>query len=1014
MEAEGLHFNHLNSSIFLIKTNFCMKKTLMQSIFAICLFMSISYTAMAQQNKLNHGFRLIDKKFVREVNAECYLFEHVKSGARVLKIAAPDHNKTFCIAFHTIPESDAGTPHILEHSVLNGSEHYPVKSPFDIIVKSSLKTFVNAFTGKDMTYYPAASMNEKDYFNLMQIYLDAVYKPLIYKDERIFKQEGWHYELNGPDDPLVYRGIVYGEMKGAYSNPSRYVTYYMFKNLFPDNGYGFESGGFPQAIPGLSWEEFKNYHTKYYHPDNSYIILYGDADLDKELALINDHYLSGYSKSNQPVSTTPQPPFAEMKRLREYYPAMEGKGTEKQTFLSLSFVFGEGKDQLTSEGISLLANLLVSGESAPVRLALQKAGIGSDVSAGVTSYSQNVLQIQVRNADASQADDFYRIVMQCFKEAALQGIDTGRMEGLINRYEFSLREDNDAQKGLSLIQKVLPLFIYDNNPMAALTWEERISRLRSGLKTGWYSELLQKNIIANPHSLLLTVEPKPGMDARQNQEVDQKLAQYRESLSPDAVRELIRETHELIAYQNRDDDPAAKATLPTLSKSDINPKTTFHQAQSLKEDGIPVLHYETFTNKVLYTNLYFDLRVLSPEDLPYASLLTELFSAMNTSGYSFALLDEELNKQTGGFYTYLNRYLENNDDSRIRPFFVTSVKATAENADKMFNLSEEILLRSLFNDPERIKTLIARHLSQLEASLKADGSTISSTRLRSYYSVDGIFDEITQGYDYYTFIHHLNQNLDDSMSGLISRLTGIAKKIFTRENLMVGITCSKEDYPLFVKHLTRFAGNLPVGKPVYQTWVMIPEVRNEGFLTSSRVQYVNMGGNFRKLGYSWNGSMLVLNQIVSRDWLNQQIRVVGGAYGGYSTISSNGNISMVSYRDPNLTETYENFRATAAFLKNFEADETGMTQYIIGTIARLDQPLRTSQQGERAFYNFFTGLKEADYQKERDEVMGTTSTMIRSYADMISKVVKQNMHCTYGNAEKLEGSKEYFGVLLKI
>ncbi|HRZ49764.1 MAG TPA: insulinase family protein [Bacteroidales bacterium] len=986
----------------------------MKSIFALFLVISLSLSTMAQQNKLTHGFRLIEKRFIKEVNADCYFFEHEKSGAKVLKIAAPDPNKTFCVAFHTIPESDAGTPHIMEHSVLNGSETFPVKSPFDIILKSSLKTFVNAFTGKDMTYYPAASMNEKDYFNLMHIYLDAVFKPLIYKDERIFRQEGWHYELNGPEDPVLYRGIVYGEMKGAYSNPVRYVNYHMYRNLFPNNGYGYESGGYPDAIPDLTWEDFKNYHAKYYHPGNSYMVLYGDADLDRELAFISEKYLSGFTRSDKPVVVPFQAPFKAMKRVEAYYPVMEGAETGKQTFLSLSFVFGEGKDQLTADAISLLARLLISGESAPVRLALQKAGIGSDVSAGVTSYQQNILQILVRNAEPQQADAFYKIVMDCLKEAAEKGIETGKMEGFINRYEFSLREDNDAQKGLTLLQEVLPSFMLENNPMPGLQWEERIGKLRDGLKSDWYNRLLEKMVITNPHALLLSVAPQPGLDAKQNQAVEEKLAQYRETLSQEQINSLMQETKDLIVYQNLEDDPAAKATLPTLSREDINPKASYHQALLKNEGKNQVLHYETFTNNVLYTNLMFDLRVLAEEDLPYASLLSELLSSLNTTNFSYALLDEELNKHTGGFSAYLNRYLENQDDHRIIPFFVASAKATAGKADKMFTLTEEILLWSLYNDPERIKTLITRHMSQLEASLKADGSGISSTRLRSYHSADGVFDEITGGYAYYTFIKELSESLDERMPELMQRLTTTARKLFVRENLTIGITCSREDYPVFTRNLNTFITSLPSGKPVKETWKLNPEIRNEGFLTASRVQYVNMGANFRKLGYAWDGSLMVLNLILSRDYLNQQIRVVGGAYGGYSTITSNGNISMISYRDPNFSKTLETYRATVDFLENFEADEKAMTQYIIGTIARLDQPLRVSQQGDRAFHNYFTGLQASDYQKERDEVLNTTEEEIKAYAALLRKVTEQDMQCTYGNAATLEAGKDQFKNLIRI
>lgn len=986
----------------------------MKAIKLMILLLALSLAAFGQKSQPKHGFRLIEKRFVKEVNADCYFFEHEKSGARLLKIAAPDPNKTFCIAFHTIPESDGGTPHILEHCVLNGSEHFPVKSPFDVIVKGSLKTFVNAFTGKDMTYYPIASMNEKDYFNLMHIYLDAVYKPLIYKDERIFKQEGWHYELTGIDDPLVYRGIVYGEMKGAYSNSARYVTYHTYRNLFPDCGYGYESGGFPSAIPALTWEAFTQYHKKYYHPDNSYIILYGDADLDKELAFINDKYLSGFERSGKKITMGYQAPFTSMKRVKEYYPVMENAATEKQTFLSLSFVFGEGKNQLLSDGMSLLAQLMVNSESAPVRLALQKAGIGSDVNAGVSSYKQNVMQITVRNAEADQAERFLEIVMEEFSKVASQGIDVPRMEALINRYEFSQRENNDAQKGLSYAQQLLPMFIYDNNPIAGLTYEENLKALKAGLKTGFYEDILRNAFIENPHALLLSVEPKPGMDKALNAKTEEMLQQRKENLSDEAKKALINETHELIAYQNREDAPEALATIPMLSKKDINPKASFHQTLVKKEQNMTVLHHEAFTNNILYCNLFFDLRAIPENLLPYAALLSEVLGSMNTEQYTFAALDDQLNNHTGGFFTYLTRFLENNDDSKLIPKFVATVKATRDKAGYMFDLSSEILLNTRLNDPERLKSLIERHHSQLESRIKSDGSGISNTRLRSYYSRDGLFDEITGGYDYYTFIAGLSASFDEKSGEIIQKLTETADKLFKRENLITGITCSSEDYKAFALGLQEFGKKMPEGKVAYGTWNLKPVIKNEGFLSASKVQYVNSGYNFKKLGYEWNGSMMVLNQIISREWLYKQIRVVGGAYGGYSTISSNGNVAMISYRDPNFTETLESFRSTAAFLKNFTADESQMNQFIIGTISKLDQPLRVSQQGDRAFYNHFTGLTADAYQKERNEVLNTTLGDITRYAEMIGKVLSQEVQCTYGNAEILEAQKGMFKQQVRI
>ncbi len=961
-----------------------------------------------------HGFKLIEKRFVKEVNADCYYFEHVKSGARLIKIAANDPNKTFSISFHTIPDSDAGTPHIMEHSVLNGSKNFPVKSPFDIIQKASLKTFVNAFTGKDMTTYPIASMNEKDYFNLMHLYLDAVFYPRIYDDERILKQEGWHYELTDRDAPIVHRGVVHGEMKGAYSAPNRYVNLWTYKHLFPDNGYGFESGGYPYAIPSLTYEAFKNFHKKFYHPDNSYIVLYGDANLDKELAFINEKYLAHFTRSGNQIMVEDQKPFAAMKDIREYYPVLEGGNTQNQTYLSLSFVYGHNTDLKLSQALSILAYTLFNREAAPVRLALQQAGVGKNINAGVSSYKQNVFTVTLQNANPGDKQKFYDIVMSILKEQSEKGVDKKIVESTLNRNEFQLREGNNAQKGLAYAFQLMPGFVFSKDPFKGLEYEKPLAELKTVLTSNYMEDLIRKAFIDNPHSLLLTVEPKPGMDKELNAKVEEELKNYKSTLSEADIEKLINETQALIAYQKREDTPEALASIPKLALSDINPKAQFYTATAKKVDGIDVLHREDFTNNIVYTNMYFDLRVLPVDMLPYAALLSEVLTSLNTEKYTFGDLNMEINNSTGGFNTYLTRYFEDDDDAKMIPKFVASVKSTNTKVDRLFEISHEILLKTKYNDPERLKTVLTRLQSQLENQAKSDGAGIANTRFRSYFSNAGMFDEITGGYDFYTFVTNLAKEYNTNSEKIIANLTKAANLLFTKDNLMFGITCSNDDYKAFTKNAGILTGKLRTVKPSYYTWNLSLEKKNEGIQTASKVQYVYSGYNFKKLGYGWSGKMLVLNKIISRDWLYKQLRVVGGAYGGYSTFSPVGIASFVSYRDPNLKETIDNYRATVEFIKNFNADADDMAQYIIGTVSGIDQPLTASQRGESAFRNYFQKATPAAAQKERDELLGTTSEDIRNFAKMVSDILDQQYICVYGNAEKIGANRDLFSNFITI
>lgn len=988
---------------------------LSRQILALMLFL-VAPAAMygSKVPKEMHGFKLIEKRFVKEVNADCYYFIHEKSGARLLKIAASDPNKTFSISFHTLPNSDCGTPHILEHSVLNGSTNFPVKSPMDIIQKSSLKTFINAFTGKDATTYPLASMNEKDYFNLMNMYLDAVLYPRIYDEEKIFKQEAWHYELTDKAAPIVYKGVVHGEMKGAFSSPSRYLNYNIYKNLMPNTSYGFESGGYPYAIPNLTWEDFKNFHKKYYHPENSYIVLYGDADLDKELSFINDKYLSKFQKSGNNILAEDQTPFTAMKDVKEYYPVMEGANTDKQTFLSLSFVYGSGSDDKLSLALDMITSVLVNREAAPIRLALQEAGIGKNVSSSVSSYKQNIIQINVQNANPADKDKFYEIVMSILKESVKNGVDKKAVESTLNSYEFQMREGDNAQKGMGYVFQVINSFIFTKNPFTALEYEKPLAELKAGIKANYLEDLVSKAFINNPHTLLLTVEPKPDLDKELNAKVAEDLKKYKESLSEQKLDELIKGTNDLIAYQKREDTPEALATIPMLSLSDINPKAQFFAANAKKAEGVDILHREEFTNKIVYANLYFDLRVIPQELIPYASLLSEVLTSMNTEKYSFGDLNMEINYHTGGINTYLSRYLENNDDSKMIPKFVVSMKATNEKLDKLFELSTEILNKTKYNDPERLKAILIRHQSRLDAQIKGDGSNMANTRFKSYISNTGMFDEQTSGYDYYSFISKLTKDFDSNQQQIIDNLTKVASLLITKENMIVGTTCNSDDYKLFTQKLKLLTSNIKSEKPSYNSWNFTLDNKKEGFQTASKVQYVYGGANFKKLGYSWSGKMLVLNKIISQDWLHKQLRVIGGAYGGRSTFSTSGNITFYSYRDPNLAETVANYKKTSEFLKNFNASEKEMVPYIISTISGIDQPTTPSQRGEISYYNYFIKAKAEDTQKERDEILKTTKNDIVGYAKMINDIIEQGVICVYGNSEKIDANKDLFKNFVKI
>lgn len=965
--------------------------------------------------KSYHGFKLIEKRFVQEVNAECLYFKHEKSGARLFKIMSDDANKTFGIAFKTVPEDDCGTPHIIEHSVLNGSKNFPVKSPFDRLLQGSLNTFLNAMTGSDMTVYPVASMNDKDYFNLMHVYLDAVFNPLIYTDERIFMQEGWHHEMQDTSSVVEYKGVVYNEMKGVYSNPLSELEYQKQRILFPDNAYGHESGGHPAAIPQLTYEKFLDFHRKYYHPSNSYILLYGNADLDKELQFIDEAYLSEYTQSPTEVTIPMQAPFAQMKREVKPYPLADDETPENKTFLSLSFVTGQNTDLALVKALDVLSEALVNQESAPLRRALLDAGIGQEVSAAMSEMQQNVFEIRVLNANPNDADKFYDIVMAELKKVAENGLDSAMLQGIINRMEFNLREGDTPHKGLMYFFMNMSNWMFAQNPYVGLEYEAYLKNLKEGIESGYLQTVIKQYFLNNPHSLLLTLNPQKGLQSELNRQVTDELTTYTSTLTQEQKDSLVKRTTELIEYQQREDDSTALASIPMLELSDIGKTGEWHGAIEKEEEGVKIIHCNEFTNGIIYTSLFFDATVIDKEDIPYIRLLSELLGKLPTRKYTYGDLDNTLNRETGGFNTTLTGFMKDRSDDQLQPKFEVSAKILHNNSPALFDLIEEILLHSKFDDHVRMKELLSRHQSQLDLRMKQNGMNVALTRLYSYHSNQGMFAELRGGLEYYRFLNDLTAKFDQQKNEVTLKLQELVNKLFNRTHLTVGFTCTADDYTkMVVPALNHFTAILPVAANKPQQWIFEPLAKNEGIMTPSKVQFVLQGANFKKLGYEWNGKIRVLDQLLSTDYLQTKIRVIGGAYGGFSRFDPSGNAYFASYRDPNLKETLDNYAGIDAYLDSLSLDSTAMTRFIIGTISRIDRPKTPSEKGDEAFYNHFTRVSSEMVQNERTEILNTTPNDLKQLSKMVKDILDQKTWCVYGNDEKIKETESLFKICISL
>ncbi len=954
------------------------------------------------------GYKVLESRFVDEMNAECVHLEHIKSGAHIFKIKADDPNKLFAVAFKTVPESDAGTPHIIEHSVLNGSKNFPVKSPFDVLMQGSLNTFLNAMTGADMTIYPVASMNDKDYFNLMHVYLDAVFNPLIYEDPRIFKQEGWHYELTGAEDPLIYKGVVYNEMKGSYSSPNRELSYQVYRNLFPDNCYRYSSGGYPTAIPGLSYEAFLDFHRKHYHPSNSYILLYGDAELSEELQFIDEKYLSEYELSDKVVEIKHQEPFDRMKRVVGKYPVLENADTVDQTFLQLSYVIGDVTDRARYMAYDVISDVLVNQESAPLKKALQEAGIGSDVSAYVDGNKQFTMHIMVRNANEKDLDTFYEITDNVINKVVEEGLDKKALEGTINRMEFRLREGDSPQKGLIYGMQLLSGWFFDDNPFKGLEFEKPLAEVKRSLEEDYMEQLIKEDLLNNNHSLLLALKPEPGLQARIDKEIRAELESVKTDMGKEKIEELVEQTNELIEYQQREDTPEALETIPMLSLDDISKEVEWYEAEEREIGEIKTVYLNEFTNGIMYNRILFDLRTLPLDKIQYASLLSNLLGKFDTENFSYGELDNELNIHTGGFSSYINIYNSELDDNNYIPKFILQSKSLQDKTGKMLELAAEIINTSDYTDKERLKTLLVRHHAAVDASVKNNGLFYATQRMQSYYSRTAVVNEMLSGLEYYWFLDGLVKNFDEKADEIVADLQETAAALFNKSNMIAAVTCTQDDYEIYSGELGHFASSMPEGEKSRLNWDLVPVKKNEAFTTTSKVQYVVRGGSYKDLGYEWSGKMLVLEQVLSTDWLQNQIRVIGGAYGGFSGIGRTGDMYFASYRDPNLQESLDVYNKTSGYLEDFDADEKSMTRYIIGTISGMDYPETASMKAGIALSRYFNGITREYMQAERDNVLNTTADDISAMSKMVDELMGQDIYCVYGNNEKIENNKDLF------
>lgn len=957
-------------------------------------------------------YEILDEHRVEDVQSDGFILRHKKSGARIAILSNNDDNKVFYIGFRTPPEDETGVPHIIEHTTLCGSKKFPVKDPFIELAKGSLNTFLNAMTYPDKTVYPIASCNDQDFKNLMDVYLDAVFNPNITKYEEIFKQEGWHYELTGKDDELKINGVVYNEMKGAYSSPDEVLSSQIYRSLFPDNTYSKDSGGNPEYIPKLTYEAYLDFYHKYYHPSNSYIYLYGDMDVVERLEWLDKEYLSLYDYKKVNSEINKQPAFDKIKNVEAQYSITMDDSQENKTYLSYNRVVGDTLDEMLYQAFDVLDYALVSSPGAPVKQALIDAGIGDDV---YGSYDAGILQpvfsFVAKNANASQADEFESIIENTLKEVVKTGINKEALLAGINSSEFKFREADFGQfpKGLLFGLNCLDSWLFDDmKPFIHLECLGTFAKLRKAVDTDYFEKLIQEYLLDNTHGSSVTVKPKRGLGNEREEALAKELSDYKASLSDEEIKKLIEDTEHLKKYQEEPSSDEDLRKLPMLTRADM--KKNAMPFSNIEDEllDVKVVRHDIESNGIDYISFLFDAGDFAQSELGYLGFFTNALGLVSTEKYSYTDLANATNIYTGGISTGTASHPDIKDRNNFVFKFEVKLKVLEKNIDKALELMEQMLLTSDFTDTKRLGELVAQIKARLQANLSSSGHLVAAMRSMSSFSRYALYQDELKGIAFYRSICHIEKELSESPKSVSDKLAAIAKKLFARNRMLISFTGNNEAYgnakPSLEKVIAGFDKMSAIGNQAEVHF----NTAKEAFIDASQIQYVAKTGDFICEGYEYTGALRLLRIILSYDYLWINVRVKGGAYGCMNTFLRSGESYFVSYRDPNLSDTLDVYDRIPEYIKSFSPDERDMTKYIIGTFSALDTPMNPEAKGSRSLSAYLEGITYEQIQKERNEILNAQPEDIRRLADLVEAALKKDSICVIGNENMIKESAGLF------
>ncbi|KZV37449.1 presequence protease 1, chloroplastic/mitochondrial-like [Dorcoceras hygrometricum] len=943
------------------------------------------------------GFEKVSEEFIEECKSKAVLYKHKKTGAEIMSVSNEDENKVFGIVFRTPPKDSTGIPHILEHSVLCGSRKYPLKEPFVELLKGSLHTFLNAFTYPDRTCYPVASTNTKDFYNLVDVYLDAVFFPKCVNDIKTFQQEGWHYELNDPSEDITYKGVVFNEMKGVYSQPDSILGRASQQALFPDNAYGVDSGGDPQVIPKLNFEEFKEFHRKYYHPSNARIWFYGDDDPTQRLRILSE-YLDMFEANSAPEESKidSQKLFSEPIRVVEKYPATEAADSKQKHMVCLNWLLSETPLDLETElAVGFLDHLMMGTPASPLRKILLESGLGEAIVGGGVQDEllQPQFSIGLKGVSEDDIQKVEELIMRTLKKLADEGFDSDAVEASMNTIEFSLRENNTGSfpRGLALMLRSVGKWIYDLDPFEPLKYQEPLKALKARMaKEGSkavFAPLIEKLILNNPHLATIEMQPDPEKASRDEAIEKENLEKVKANMTPEDLAELARATHELRLKQETPDPPEALKCVPCLSLQDI-PKEPMHIPTEVGDiNGVKVLQHDLFTNDVLYAEVVFNMSSLRQELLPLVPLFCQSLLEMGTKDMDFVQLNQLIGRKTGGIsvYPFTSSVRDKKDPCS---HIIVRGKAMSERSEDLFNLVNCVLQDVQLTDQKRFKQFVAQSKARMENRLRGSGHGIAAARMDAKLNVAGWISEQMGGLSYLEFLRTLERRVDEDWSEISASLEEIRKTLISKNDCLINLTADGKILKNSEKHISNFLDMLPNTFPVGS----IPlnsrlSPTNEAIVVPTQVNYVGKAANLFDTGYKLKGSAYVISKYLNNTWLWDRVRVSGGAYGGFCDFDTHSGVfSYLSYRDPNLLKTLDVYDGTSNFLKELEMDDDALTKAIIGTIGDVDAYQLPDAKGYSSLLRYLLGVTEEDRQMRREEILSTRLNDFKELADFIEAV----------------------------